>query len=83
MVRGPTSPRTKFLRLFQKPEKHEIEPKRAWDVDSHVTANVRDKTVDVDLIYSVKALVINNGVTAPVCIGIGPIIAEAGPGPCD
>ena len=26
-----------------------------WDVTSHVTANVRDKTVDVDLIYSVKA----------------------------
>jgi outer membrane protein assembly factor BamA len=26
-----------------------------WDVTTHVTANVRDKTVDVDLIYSVKA----------------------------
>ena len=26
-----------------------------WDVSSHVTANVRDKTVDVDIIYSVKA----------------------------
>jgi len=26
-----------------------------WDVTSHVTANVRDTTVDVDLIYSVKA----------------------------
>jgi len=26
-----------------------------WDVASHVTANVRDKTVDVDLVYSVKA----------------------------
>ena len=26
-----------------------------WEVASHVTANVRDKTVDVDLIYSVKA----------------------------
>jgi outer membrane protein assembly factor BamA len=26
-----------------------------WDVASHVTANLRDKTVDVDLIYSVKA----------------------------
>lgn len=25
-----------------------------WDVSPHVTANVRDKTVDVDLIYSVK-----------------------------
>jgi outer membrane protein assembly factor BamA len=26
-----------------------------WDVQSHVTANVRDKTVDVDLIYTAKA----------------------------
>jgi outer membrane protein assembly factor BamA len=26
-----------------------------WDVASHVTPNVRDKTVDVDLIYTVKA----------------------------
>jgi len=26
-----------------------------WDVASHVTANMRDKTVDVDLVYSVKA----------------------------
>ncbi|HEV2399176.1 MAG TPA: POTRA domain-containing protein [Candidatus Sulfotelmatobacter sp.] len=26
-----------------------------WDVASHVTANVKDKTVDVDLIYSAKA----------------------------
>jgi outer membrane protein insertion porin family len=26
-----------------------------WEVEPHVTANVRDKTVDVDLIYSVKA----------------------------
>ena len=26
-----------------------------WDVSSHVTANIRDKTVDVDLIYAVKA----------------------------
>ena len=26
-----------------------------WEVASHVTANVRDKTVDVDIIYSVKA----------------------------
>lgn len=26
-----------------------------WDVDPHVTANVRDKTVDVDLVYTVKA----------------------------
>jgi len=26
-----------------------------WDVDSHVTANVRDKTVDIDLVYSAKA----------------------------
>ena len=26
-----------------------------WDVTSHVTANLRDKSVDVDIIYSVKA----------------------------
>jgi outer membrane protein insertion porin family len=26
-----------------------------WDVASHVTANVREKTVDVDIIYTVKA----------------------------
>jgi len=26
-----------------------------WDVTPHVTANVRDKSVDIDLIYSVKA----------------------------
>jgi outer membrane protein assembly factor BamA len=26
-----------------------------WDVSPHVTANIRDKTVDVDIIYSVKA----------------------------
>lgn len=26
-----------------------------WEVDPHVTANVREKTVDVDLIYTVKA----------------------------
>jgi len=26
-----------------------------WDVASHVTPNLRDKTVDVDLIYTVKA----------------------------
>jgi len=26
-----------------------------WDVASHVTANVKDKTVDIDLIYSARA----------------------------
>lgn len=26
-----------------------------WEVSPHVTANTREKTVDVDLIYSVKA----------------------------
>jgi len=26
-----------------------------WDVEHHVTANIHDKTVDVDLVYSVKA----------------------------
>lgn len=32
-----------------------LPPALDWEVASHVTANVRDKTVDVDLIYSVKA----------------------------
>jgi outer membrane protein assembly factor BamA len=38
------------------PAAHKLLPSGLdWDVASHVTANVRDKTVDVDLIYSVKA----------------------------
>jgi outer membrane protein assembly factor BamA len=38
------------------PEAHKLLPTRLdWEVSSHVTANVRDKTVDVDLVYSVKA----------------------------
>jgi outer membrane protein assembly factor BamA len=38
------------------PEAHKLLPPALdWDVSSHVTANVRDKTVDVDLIYSAKA----------------------------
>ncbi|HET6179596.1 MAG TPA: POTRA domain-containing protein [Candidatus Sulfotelmatobacter sp.] len=32
-----------------------LPPSLDWDVSQHVTANVREKTVDVDLIYSVKA----------------------------
>jgi outer membrane protein assembly factor BamA len=32
-----------------------LPPALDWDVAPHVTANVGDKTVDVDLIYSVKA----------------------------
>jgi outer membrane protein assembly factor BamA len=32
-----------------------LPPSLDWEVASHATANVRDKTVDVDLIYSVKA----------------------------
>jgi outer membrane protein assembly factor BamA len=32
-----------------------LPPALDWDVASHVTANVREKTVDIDLIYSVKA----------------------------
>lgn len=32
-----------------------LPPSLDWDVAPHVTANVREKTVDVDLIYSVKA----------------------------
>jgi outer membrane protein assembly factor BamA len=38
------------------PAAHKLLPATLdWDVASHATANVRDKTVDVDLIYSVKA----------------------------
>ncbi len=38
------------------PAAHKLLPSALdWDVTSHVTANVRDKTVDVDLIYAVKA----------------------------
>ena len=38
------------------PEAHNLLPANLdWDVASHVTANLRDKTVDVDLIYSAKA----------------------------
>lgn len=38
------------------PEAHKLLPATLdWDVSSHVTANVREKTVDVDIIYSVKA----------------------------
>ena len=38
------------------PAAHKLLPSTLdWDVASHVTANVHDKTVDVDLIYSVKA----------------------------
>jgi len=37
-------------------EAHKLLPANFdWDVSSHVTANIRDKTVDVDLIYAVKA----------------------------
>ena len=32
-----------------------LPPTLDWEVAPHVTANVRDKSVDVDLIYSVKA----------------------------
>jgi len=32
-----------------------LPPTLDWDVASHVTANGRDKTVDIDLIYTVKA----------------------------
>jgi outer membrane protein insertion porin family len=38
------------------PAAHKLLPATLdWEVASHVTANGRDKTVDVDLIYSVKA----------------------------
>jgi outer membrane protein insertion porin family len=38
------------------PQAHKLLPASLdWDVDSHVTANARDKSVDVDLVYSAKA----------------------------
>jgi outer membrane protein assembly factor BamA len=38
------------------PEAHKLLPSRLdWEVEPHVTANVRDKTVDVDIVYSVRA----------------------------
>jgi outer membrane protein assembly factor BamA len=38
------------------PAAHKLLPVNLdWEVSPHVTANVRDKSVDVDLIYSVKA----------------------------
>jgi outer membrane protein assembly factor BamA len=42
------------------PQAHKLlPPSLDWDVSSHVTANVREKTVDVDLIYSAKAVPTN------------------------
>ena len=40
------------------PQARKLLPSSAldWEVQSHVTANVRDKTVDVDLIYTAKAV---------------------------
>ena len=44
-----------YLREYL-PAAHKLLPANLdWEAESHVTANVRDKTVDVDLIYSVKA----------------------------
>ena len=38
------------------PAAHKLLPANLdWEVQSHVTANVREKTVDIDLIYAVKA----------------------------
>lgn len=38
------------------PETHKLLPTRLdWEVAPHVTANIADKTVDVDLIYTVRA----------------------------
>ena len=38
------------------PASHKLLPSSLdWEVDSHVTANIREKTVDVDLVYTVKA----------------------------
>jgi outer membrane protein assembly factor BamA len=46
---------TTYLKEYL-PEAHKLLPRSLdWSVIPHVTANVRDKTVDVDLQYSVKA----------------------------
>jgi hypothetical protein len=38
------------------PEAEKLLPSRVdWEVTPHVTANIKDKTVDVDLIYLAKA----------------------------
>jgi len=38
------------------PEARKLLPSRLdWEISPHATANVRDKTVDVDMIFSVKA----------------------------
>ena len=38
------------------PAAHKLLPSNLdWEVESHVTANIREKTVDVDLVYTVKA----------------------------
>lgn len=44
-----------YLSEYLPAANHLLPPALDWDVAPHVTANVRDKTVDVDLIYSVRA----------------------------
>jgi outer membrane protein insertion porin family len=46
---------TTYLSEYLPAANHLLPPALDWDVAPHVTANVRDKTVDVDLIYSVRA----------------------------
>jgi outer membrane protein insertion porin family len=44
-----------YLVEYLKAAQKLLPPSLDWEVSSHVTGNQRDKTVDVDLIYSVKA----------------------------
>jgi outer membrane protein assembly factor BamA len=44
-----------YLSEYLPAANHLLPPALDWDVAPHVTANVRDKTVDVDLIYAVRA----------------------------
>jgi len=44
-----------YLSEYLPAAQKQLPPSLDWDVSPHVTANVQEKTVDVDLIYSVKA----------------------------
>ena len=44
-----------YLAEFLPAARKLLPPTLDWEVSSHVTGNQRDKSVDVDLIYSVKA----------------------------
>jgi hypothetical protein len=44
-----------YLKQFLPAARKLLPPTLDWDVDPHVTAITRDKTVDVDLQYTAKA----------------------------